>query len=63
MIETIPSKFNFPNQYSRLMHTKPKRIWGGILFPYSPKKIHQFCVTDLNDRSRTVNKVNPEIEN
>ena len=60
--ETIPPKLNCPNQYSKLMH-EPKRIWGGILFPYSLEKIRQFCVTDPNDRSCTLNKVNSEIEN
>ena len=45
------------------MHTKLKRIWGGILFPYSFEQIRQFCETNPNNRIHTVNKVNPEIEN
>ena len=45
------------------MHTKPKTIWGGILFPYTFGQIRQFWVPGPNNRIRTVNKVNSEIEN
>ena len=45
------------------MHTKQKRIWGEILFPYTLEQIRQFWVTDPNNRIRTVNKVISEKEN
>ena len=33
------------------------------MFPYTFEQIRQFCVTDQNNRSRTVNEVNSEIKN
>ena len=51
----IPLKFKCPNQYLGPMHTKPKRIWCGIHFSCTFGQIRQFCVTDPNNRSRTVN--------
>ena len=45
------------------MHTKPKKIWDGILFPYTFEQIRQYSLTEPNNRSRTVNKVSSEIEN
>ena len=45
------------------MHTKLKRIWGRILFPYTFEQIRQFCVPDPNNRIHALNKVNSEIEN
>ena len=51
----IPLKFKCPNQYLGPMHTKLKRIWCGIRFFCTFGQIHQFCVTDPNDRSCTVN--------
>ena len=45
------------------MHTKPKRILHGVLFPYTFEQIRQYCVTDFNNRIRPINKVNSEIEN
>ena len=59
----IPPKFNCPNQYLGPMYTKPKRIWGGILFPYTFKQIQQFSVTDPTYMHHTVDKVNLEMEN
>ena len=45
------------------MHTKPKRILDGVLFPYTFEQIRQYCATDFNNRIRPINKVNSEIEN
>ena len=44
MWKMIPPIFNCPNQHLRLMHTKPKMIWGGILFPYTLEQIRPFWV-------------------
>ena len=59
----IPLKFKCSNQYLGPMHTKLKRIWRGIHFSYTFRHICQFCVTDPNNRSRTVNKLNSDVEN
>ena len=59
----IPLKFKCPNQYLGPMHTKQKKIWRGINFSYTFRQIRQFCVTDPNNRSRTVNKLNSDVEN
>ena len=57
----IPPKFTCPNQYLGPMHTKPKRIWDGILSPNTFEWIHQFFVTDPDKRSHALNKVNSEL--
>ena len=43
------------------MHTKSKRIWGGILFSYTFEQIRQFRVISPNNWIHIVNKVNSEI--
>ena len=49
--------------YLRPMHTKPKRILDGVLFPYTFEQIRQYCATDFNNRIRPINKEKTEIEN
>ena len=42
----ILPEFNYPYQDFGPLHTKPKRIWVEIMFPYTFEQIRQFCVPE-----------------